>query len=73
MDLRTGSRFIRVTAVKFFDEAAGRDMREGFPRIIRIGISFPLDEILDPVSNTAGIEDVFDFEIFVIVFDVKRR
>jgi len=38
-----------------------------------MGISFPLDEILDPVSNTAGIEDVFDFEIFVIVFDISKR
>ena len=33
-DLRMGSRFIRVMAVKLFDEAASRDMREGFPRII---------------------------------------
>ena len=62
-----------MTAVKFFNEAASRDIRGGFPRIIRIGISFPLDEILDMTSHMMGVEDVFNFEIFLVVFDVQGR
>ena len=45
-------------------------MRGRFPGIVRIGIAFPFDQIFESVLGTAGIEDVVDFEMFVIVFDV---
>ena len=62
-----------MSAVKFFDKATCRDVRRGFPRVVRIGISFPFDQILELILDTTRIEDVFDFEIFMIILNISGR
>ena len=74
MNSATGrSRFCGVSPVEFFDEAASWDVREGFPRIIGFGVTFPFNQILEPVFDAAGIPNILDFEVIVIVFDIKGR
>ena len=69
---RHGSGLRRILPMEFFDETAGWDIRKGFPRVVRIGISFPFDQILEPVFNMIRVQDVLHFEIFLVVFDVQR-
>jgi len=70
---RGGSRLSWVPAVEFFNETASRDVGEWFPRIIRIGITFPLDKVLKTILDTTGVQDILDFKVFMVVLDVERR
>jgi len=64
---------LRGMSMEPFDETASQDICKGFPRIIRIGASFPFDEILKLVSDTTRIQDIVDFEVFLVILDVKCR
>ena len=65
-----GSRFRGVSPVEFFDEATSRDVREGFPSVVRFRVTFPFNQILEPVFDAAGVSDILDFKVFVVVLDV---
>ena len=57
--------------VKFFDKAAGRDVCKGFPGVVRFRVTFPFDQILEAIVDAAGISDLFDFKVLVIIFGIK--
>ena len=58
--------------VEFFYKSGSRDICERFLRTVSIGISFLLDEILETIVNTLGVEDSPDFEVFLIILDIRR-
>jgi hypothetical protein len=67
-------RFARISTMEFFDESAGGDIRKGFPGVLGIRKTLPLDEILETTIIIAfRVQDILDFEIFLVVFDVKCR
>ena len=49
------------------------DVCRCFPRVVRFGIAFPFDQILQclPSSEASGSDDCFDFEFF-LSFDQVR-
>jgi len=48
-----GPRFCGISPVEFLDEAASRNVRKRFPRIIGFGVTFPFDQILEAIFDTA--------------------
>jgi hypothetical protein len=66
------TRLARMAPVEFFDETAGGDVRKGFPRVLRIRKALPLDEVLETTIITFGVQNILDFEILLVVFDVER-
>ena len=65
--------FAGVAAVKFPHKGACRDICERFPGIVRVGVTFPFDEVFHGSTIAFGVENGFDFEIFFFVFGVQRR
>jgi len=48
-------------------------MHDGFPRIIRFRATFPFDQILEEIFDTVKNLDIFDFEVIMIIFDIKGQ
>jgi hypothetical protein len=65
--------FAGISLVKFFDESTGGDIRKGLPGVLRTWKTLPLDEILETTTVAMRVQDILDFVIFLIVFDVQRR
>src|SRR5271163_3013750 len=65
--------FAGVAAVKFPHKGVCRDICERFPGIVRVGVTFPFDEVSRHSSIGFGVEDGFDFEIISVVLGVQGR
>jgi len=59
--------------MEFLDQSFSRNVCDRFPRIIGAGITFPFDEVMKLVVDTFGRQNVFNFEIFFAIFDIKCR
>ena len=55
------SWFTGIPMMEFFNETTGGDTRWGFPRILRIWITFPFDEVVEVTGAMQGQPGTFGF------------
>jgi hypothetical protein len=64
----------RVTLVIFPEQLRGLDVFDGLPGVIALGVSLPLDQILElpPPAMTAMVSNRLDFVLLSIIDKVRR-
>ena len=45
----------------------------GFPRVFTNAIALPLDKVVELSTHDPAVENVLDFELFVVIDDLGRR
>ena len=63
----------RVRAMKVSDSVRSVEVDGGFPRIVADAVALPLDEVMKLATHDPAVENVFDFELFVVIDDLGRR
>ena len=63
----------RVTLMIFLEQPRGLDVFDGLPGVVAFGVSFPLDQILEPPppAVTAMVSNRLDFVLFSIIDKVR--
>ena len=51
----------------------GMEVGSGFPRVFTDAIALPLDEVVEFATHDPAIKNLFDFELFVIIDDIRQR
>ncbi len=58
-----------------FNEIIQVEVIPGNPLVMRVVVAFPLDEVLGATIADAGVQDLFDFVVFLAIYEdwVRRR
>ena len=55
------------------ESVGGMEVCSGFPRVVTNAIALPLDEVMKLATHDPAVENVFDFELFVVIDNLGRR
>ena len=58
--------------MKVGDSIRSMEVDGGFPRIVADAVALPLDEVMKLATHDPAVEDVLDFELFVVIDDHRQ-
>ncbi len=69
LDSSLRRRTVRVLLVELLDRILRVQVVPGNPLVVRVVVSVPLDEVLDPTIPDPGVENPFDLIVVFTIYD----
>ncbi len=69
LDSSLRRRTVRVLLVELLDRILRVQVVPGNPLVVRVVVSVPLDEVLDPTIPDPGVENLFDLIVVFTIYD----